>query len=77
MRELLVVLLLTSACGRLAPGAITRPAKTVDYTFSRSSGSASSKSRYSSDKPVYDDKGCANMTGEGGAKIQAACRSGR
>ncbi len=69
----LIVLSLCFSCGRITPGAVFRPAKTVSY----SGGTKSSPGSSEKSKPVFDDKGCSNATGESGSKMQAACRSGK
>lgn len=72
-RLVLIAALLCFSCGRITPGSVFRPAKTSFST----GGSSSSSSSGGSYKSVYDDKGCPNTPGESGAKMQAACRSGK
>lgn len=65
---------LTLGCGRITPS--------VQAFGVRSSGSSTPSSSTPSStgggyKPVYDDKGCVNATGESGSRQQAACRSGK
>lgn len=74
MRRLgLVAAVLCVSCGRITPGTIVRPAAT-SFSTGKPASSSSGGGSYQS---VYDDKGCVNMPGESGAKMQAACRSGK
>ncbi len=79
-------LAMLAGCGRIGPGAADRSGTWLSGSGggggggggaggSSSGGSSGSSSEPS--KPVYDDKYCSNMTGEGGAKVQAACRAGK
>ncbi|MDP3236637.1 MAG: hypothetical protein Q8S33_25795 [Myxococcales bacterium] len=71
MRHFILGLLFVS-CGHLGPG--------TWFSGGRGGGDSpgpAGPSTPSPSKPIYDDKGCANMSGESGAKIQAGCRSGK
>ncbi len=69
----LVTVVMAMGCGRIGPGAASRPAATGDAP----PGISTSHSTLHDSKPVFDDKGCAVGVGESGSAQQAACRRGK